>query len=227
MAEEVTSDPSPSAPVEIARRIVIKASDPSSTVGLTVRIDPVAESVLSLSVDALPSWAEHEYGSWARQTASTGDAPALGRAFLLYTHLNTLRARVWCDCCRRFAHLLQHLGPIASGSRKKEGDGGETELSERDEPGGPDPKLLVHYGREALTFARDGVSVRVDWKIGFDWAGEPESRLAVSSAVPRSWREADERGSLGKLGRVFDQLAQERGVLAAVDIVVTVVFEEE
>lgn len=53
---------------------------------------------------------------------------------------------------------------------------------------------------------RDDAHMRLEWKIGFDWTGEAESKLAVLDGVPGKWRRADRRGSLGKLSRLFQDL---------------------
>ncbi|OAA79132.1 hypothetical protein LEL_02618 [Akanthomyces lecanii RCEF 1005] len=55
---------------------------------------------------------------------------------------------------------------------------------------------------------RDDAHIRLEWKIGFDWTGEAESKLAVLEGVPGKWRRADRRGSLGKLGGLFQDLVR-------------------
>ncbi|KAJ3496530.1 hypothetical protein NLG97_g2602 [Lecanicillium saksenae] len=55
---------------------------------------------------------------------------------------------------------------------------------------------------------RDNAHLRLEWKIGFDWTGEAESRLAVLEGVPGKWRRADRRGNLGKLGGLFQDLVR-------------------
>ncbi|KAJ2980555.1 hypothetical protein NQ176_g2569 [Zarea fungicola] len=50
--------------------------------------------------------------------------------------------------------------------------------------------------------------IRLQWKIGFDWTGEAESKLSVLVGVPGKWRKIDRRGSLGKLGGLFQDLVR-------------------
>ncbi|KAM3549712.1 hypothetical protein ARSEF4850_008708 [Beauveria asiatica] len=61
---------------------------------------------------------------------------------------------------------------------------------------------------EAGESQRDHAHVRLEWKIGFDWTGEAESKLAILEGVPGKWRRADRRGSLGKLGGLFRDLVR-------------------
>ncbi|RSL91695.1 hypothetical protein CDV31_015407 [Fusarium ambrosium] len=51
-----------------------------------------------------------------------------------------------------------------------------------------------------------GVMVRLEWKTEFDWTGEAESKLAVLMGVPGKWHQMDERGSLGKIPKLFSEL---------------------
>ncbi|KAH7271000.1 hypothetical protein B0J15DRAFT_483808 [Fusarium solani] len=51
-----------------------------------------------------------------------------------------------------------------------------------------------------------GVVVRLEWKTEFDWTGEAESKLAVLTGVPGKWHQMDERGSLGKIPKLFGEL---------------------
>ncbi|RSL61897.1 hypothetical protein CEP54_005967 [Fusarium duplospermum] len=51
-----------------------------------------------------------------------------------------------------------------------------------------------------------GVMIRLQWKTEFDWTGEAESKLAVLMGVPGKWHQMDERGSLGKIPKLFSEL---------------------
>ncbi len=89
--------------------------------------------------------------------------------------------------------------------------------------------IAQHLGRQSLLFQHPrskAVSLLITWRIAFDWTGEAESHLQAVSAVPESWRDADERGSLGKVGQVFEDLVERLGVLGAVRGVVGLLFKD-
>ena len=93
----------------------------------------------------------------------------------------------------------------------------------------PRHTLAQHLGRQSLLFQHPrntALSLLITWRIAFDWTGEAESHLSAVSAVPGSWEEADERGSLGKIGPVFEDLVERLGVLGAVRGVVGLLFKD-
>ncbi|EGO54310.1 hypothetical protein NEUTE1DRAFT_68844 [Neurospora tetrasperma FGSC 2508] len=51
-------------------------------------------------------------------------------------------------------------------------------------------------------------SLRVQWKIEFDWTGEARSDIRVFVALPGKWHKCDERGQLAKIPALFDDLVQ-------------------
>ncbi|RDA88171.1 hypothetical protein CP532_6803 [Ophiocordyceps camponoti-leonardi (nom. inval.)] len=52
----------------------------------------------------------------------------------------------------------------------------------------------------------DECSLRLEWKISFDWTGEARSKVTTLIGVPGKWREADGRGVLGKVPKLFEDL---------------------
>ena len=88
--------------------------------------------------------------------------------------------------------------------------------------------MLQHLGRPSLHFRhpfQKHLSLLLTWRITFDWTGEVASHLSAVSAVPAAWSEADDRGSLAKVGRVFEELVQKMGVMEAVRGVVGLLFD--
>ncbi|KAK1782411.1 hypothetical protein QBC45DRAFT_237970 [Copromyces sp. CBS 386.78] len=51
-------------------------------------------------------------------------------------------------------------------------------------------------------------SLRVQWKIEFDWTGEARSDIRVFVALPGKWHKCDERGQLAQIPSLFDELIQ-------------------
>lgn len=116
-------------------------------------------------------------------------------------------------------------------------DGASTPSDEDDDDDNdndtPTPTLLPrhilaqHLGRQSLLFrhpSTKALSLLVTWRIAFDWTGEAESHLSAVSAVPGSWKQADKRDSLAKVGSVFEELVERLGVLGAVRGVVGLLF---
>ncbi len=47
-------------------------------------------------------------------------------------------------------------------------------------------QLLAHMNRRLLSLDLDGLELRLEWHIAFDWTGEAESRLSAGAFVPAS-----------------------------------------
>ncbi|KAK4126943.1 hypothetical protein N657DRAFT_630869 [Parathielavia appendiculata] len=76
--------------------------------------------------------------------------------------------------------------------------------------------LLPFMGRTSMDLevpALDGgdgqvSTLRVQWRIGFDWTGEARSEVGVLVGVPGKWHKHDERGKLSGLPKLFDELIE-------------------
>ncbi|KAK4099457.1 hypothetical protein N658DRAFT_525506 [Parathielavia hyrcaniae] len=95
-------------------------------------------------------------------------------------------------------------------------------------------KVIVRLGRMGwgipVLDGGDGQvsTLRVQWRIGFDWTGEARSEVGVLVGVPGKWHKHDERGKLSGLPKLFDELI--RGgeePLTAVRTVVCLLAGEE
>jgi len=195
-----------------------------------------------LTLVSVSSSADQELGTWIRETAVGGDIAVIGWGCGRYWEVTSIRARCWYRCCREFRELLPDyikenrvgtplltqngvMGPIASS---------DSYGNEENSTGDHDrlklvisrASLLVHLGRQSLQFTRSGVSLLISWVIGIDWGGEVESFVSASTSFPASWRNADVRASLDNVGGVFDKLVRERGVFAAVKVVVGLLFSD-
>ncbi|KAK4449646.1 hypothetical protein QBC34DRAFT_404562 [Podospora aff. communis PSN243] len=77
-------------------------------------------------------------------------------------------------------------------------------------------ELLPWMGRTSMDFeipllqgggGADVMStLRVQWRIGFDWTGEAKSEISVLVGVPGKWHKCDERGRLSGIPGLFDEL---------------------
>ena len=109
-----------------------------------------------------------------------------------------------------------------------QGQGGEESTSERHLSASvPRSDFVANISSQSLLFSRSDVSLLISWHIGFDWIGEVESDISAVTSFPRTWRNADERGSLGKVGEAFDRLVRERGVLDGIRIMVQLIFPDD
>ena len=221
-------------------------------VELHLSINSSDQTVNSLDLVSISPWAEDELGRWAGKQAATGDIASVGWACGRYWDVASIRARCWSRCCTTFPNLLSTI--LSKDDVKTAGDGrgkapfsGQTggkrkgEVAEEEDDGSSEEResddelpsetrvlrssLLVHLGRQSLLFTQSGVSLLVSWSISFDWTGEAESHVSATACFPQSWRDADERASLSKIGDVFDRLVGERGVFEAVRVVVALLFE--
>jgi hypothetical protein len=153
-----------------------------------------------------------------------------------------LRARFWClveeefgseekrkRSAERWKESTRRKRKRRSGTVVEDGEEAAP-LGERDETGnvGEGSKsgkwtrrqLFPHMGRTAMDIVGEGVDLRLEWRVGFDWTGEAESHISASARMPKSWQEEDKRGSLTKVPEMFDNLVKERGPLAAVRAIV-------
>ncbi|PHH67525.1 hypothetical protein CDD80_767 [Ophiocordyceps camponoti-rufipedis] len=73
--------------------------------------------------------------------------------------------------------------------------------------------LIRYLGQQALDIrvpggrvGGDECSLRLEWKIDFDWTGEAQSKVTTLVGVPGKWRVADGRGVLAKVPKLFKDL---------------------
>ncbi|KAK3401827.1 hypothetical protein B0T20DRAFT_369569 [Sordaria brevicollis] len=104
-----------------------------------------------------------------------------------------------------------------------EGSSDEDEDDDDDEDDGkkiPDQELVPYMTRMSVDYdiplllpgtgSGEGngekSSLRLQWKIEFDWTGEARSDIGVFVALPGKWHKCDERGQLAKIPNLFDDL---------------------
>ncbi|TLD33821.1 hypothetical protein PspLS_00207 [Pyricularia sp. CBS 133598] len=81
-------------------------------------------------------------------------------------------------------------------------------------------ELLPHMGRTATEIdvpvavdddTDEAFSLRIQWRIRFDWTGEAESELELLTGVPGKWRKSDDRGKLYGIPDLFRKLVEGDG----------------
>ncbi|MCJ1285576.1 hypothetical protein MMC26_004917 [Xylographa opegraphella] len=214
-------------------------------IGLHLSVNPADQSVNSLTVDSVSSWAKSELGDWLNDQASSGDLPIIGWACGKYWEVALLRARCWKRCYQRFRGLICatlesnsdeiYVGNDTAGPTRKpsQGDGDEAYLDGSEDRedlqpnlGMSDSDVRSRLGQQSILFSAFSVSFLVTWRINFNWTGEVESFVSACTSFPKAWQNADERASLGNISKVFDRLVQDRGVFEAARIIVGLLYEQ-
>ncbi|KAK3903971.1 hypothetical protein C8A05DRAFT_32267 [Staphylotrichum tortipilum] len=147
------------------------------------------------------------------------------------------RAKVWSVLEKEVGGGREKIGEMvarvrAGRGKKKRRRRGEDDLDSdenSEEEGGEDgddatdgPRdaaaLLPFLGRTSMDWeipalsaaqgGREAATLRVQWRIVFDWTGEARSEIGVLVGVPGKWHKHDERGRLAGLPKLFDELIQ-------------------
>ncbi|KAM5346336.1 hypothetical protein ACJ41O_009341 [Fusarium nematophilum] len=194
------------------------------TARMDMTVNATDLTILSLDVVALEPAAKPELGPFVQQVC-TGDCNRtmqrnvgiLSWAMGEWLRVAVERAGLWC----RLEKSLGSKDGVAEAAsemrtrkpkRRKE-DEAEDEESTDEEPL-KRADLLRYMGKQHFDVsiprdnAESGSFVRLEWKTEFDWTGEAQSKLAVMVGVPGKWHQTDERGSLGKLPKLFAELVR-------------------
>ena len=207
-------------------------------------VNPGDRSVDSLTLSSVSSWAAPEVIDWLNGQAASGDLPTIGWACGRYWEVTLLRARCWKRCDQRFPGLVPaplelqnstvYAGIKTANYECKSGSTNGDEIDLNGIEGTEDLQsnldisdsdLRAKLGQQSMLFSASGVSFLVTWKVGFNWTGEVESCISACASFPKAWQIADERASLGHVGKVFDLLLQDRGVFEAIRIIVGLLYE--
>ncbi|KAK3682311.1 hypothetical protein B0T22DRAFT_280985 [Podospora appendiculata] len=110
--------------------------------------------------------------------------------------------------------------------RRRDDEGADSDDEDQDEEGEggvgkyETAELLPFMGRTSMDFEipvlgsaaaagdEQGSTLRVLWRIEFDWTGEARSNIGVLVGVPGKWHKCDERGQLSGIPKMFDELIQ-------------------
>ncbi|PTB62378.1 hypothetical protein BBK36DRAFT_1172575 [Trichoderma citrinoviride] len=211
-------------------------------------VNATNSSIMELKIQSLEPAARAELGPFVTRICE-GDCNrsmqrnvgilswAMGEWYQAAVH----RAQLWSKLDRELASKSDFLQAVAEARRKKPLRRTAEEMEE--ETGKqPAPALsfkkaeLVHFmGQQAFEFnipsktrSEATSSVRLEWKIDFDWIGEAQNKVTVMVGVPGKWRKADQRGVLGKLPKLFEDLVEggQDPSLAVKTIVALVVGEQ-
>ncbi|KAK3332286.1 hypothetical protein B0T19DRAFT_398066 [Cercophora scortea] len=194
------------------------------------RLDPAAVSELGPFVEQI--------AASTKDGALANNISVLGWAMGEWLRVATQRAKVWCVLERELMGGKAALEGMVARSRtrrrrsqrqrlkrRREGDDAEGDDDDQEEEDGVGGKfetaqLLPFMGRTSMDFEipvlgssaagdeMEGSTLRVQWRIEFDWTGEARSNIGVLVGVPGKWHKCDERGQLSGIPKMFDELIQ-------------------
>lgn len=213
------------------------------TTKLEMTVNPLELSVLDLNVTTLEPTAKPELGPFV-QKICTGDCNRsmqrnvgiLSWAMGEWLRIAVERAGFWCQ-------LEQSLGTkdgVAEATtqmrtrkrKRKDQDDEDEDVPTRVEAV-KKADLVRYMGQQhfdiSIPYGEDesSASVRLDWKVDFDWTGEAQNKLSVLVGAPgkceyiqpsssrplltMTGHQADERGVLGKIPKLFEELVHGQG----------------
>lgn len=210
-------------------------------------VNAMNSSIMELKVDSLEPSARAELGPFVTKLCE-GDCNRsmqrnigiLSWAMGEWYQAAVQRAYLWSKLDRELASKGEFLQAIAEARKKKPARRAAAEELEKEAQSASTPSFkkadLVHFmGQQAFEFdipskkrSDPASSVRLEWKIDFDWIGEAQNKVAVMIGVPGKWRKADQRGVLGRLPKLFEDLVEggQDPSLAVKTIVALVVGEQ-
>ncbi|KAI2466302.1 hypothetical protein F4781DRAFT_406300 [Annulohypoxylon bovei var. microspora] len=230
-------DPTNTGPPSQKHVISVSSSPPglfAANVEMTVNTKSL--SISELSVPRLEPSAVSELGPFIEKVIQDAGTSALTRNVSIITwamgewlRVATRRARFWCAVERDLGSsegLVKCAAEMRKDTRKK-GLGRPTAADDSDddedglEVGAKKARfskadLLPQLGRTNLDLELSGLhdagevpSLRIQWRIDFDWTGEAQSKMELLLGVPAKWHGHDTRGSLTSIPGMFDKLVQE------------------
>ncbi|KAI5856674.1 hypothetical protein GGS23DRAFT_394578 [Durotheca rogersii] len=123
-------------------------------------------------------------------------------------------------CAREMREVLKK-GVTRTRPPRDEEDEDNSENEGGAEPGNPQipltkADLLPYMGKTDLDLeladadgAEEAPSIRIRWRIEFDWTGEAQSKMGLLVSAPTKWHGHDTRSSLGNIPDVFDKLVKD------------------
>ncbi|KAF5254156.1 hypothetical protein FANTH_1038 [Fusarium anthophilum] len=195
------------------------------TAKVEMTVNATELTVLDLDVTALEPAAKSELSPFIRKIC-TGDCNRsmqrnigiLSWAMGEWLRVAIDRAGFWCQLDQSLGSkdgVLEAAARMRSKKHRRRRDSGED--SDDDEPTRVESvkkaDLIRYLGQQHFDISipygdaeESGARVRLEWKTEFDWTGEAQTRLSVLVGAPGKWHQTDERGSLAKIPKLFEEL---------------------
>ncbi|CAF3491508.1 hypothetical protein SNK03_004527 [Fusarium graminearum] len=187
-------------------------------------VNPLELSVLDLAVTTLEPAAKPELGPFIHKIC-TGDCNRsmqrnvgiLSWAMGEWLRVAIERAGFWCQLEQTLSTkdgISKVTTQMRTKKRRRKDDDGDEDM---DEPAGVDTvkkaDLIRYMGQQHYDISipyndaeESSTNVRFNWKVEFDWTGEAQTKLSVLVGAPGKWHQTDERGVLGKIPKLFEEL---------------------
>ncbi|KAF5702652.1 hypothetical protein FMUND_13378 [Fusarium mundagurra] len=195
------------------------------TAKIEMTVNATELTVLDLDVTALEPAAKSELSPFIRKIC-TGDCNRsmqrnigiLSWAMGEWLRVAIDRAGFWCQLEQSLGSkdgISEATARMRSKKHRRRRDSGED--SDEDEPARAESvkkvDLIRYLGQQHFDISvpygdaeESGATVRLGWKTEFDWTGEAQTRLSVLVGAPGKWHQTDERGSLAKIPKLFEEL---------------------
>lgn len=156
---------------------------------LSMIVDISILSITELNIDKLDPSAESELGEFVRRRASNEnilgkDIGVVCWAMGRWVETAVIRARFWCDVHSEFGSKEARETSLRNIRRKKKRRRDEVGKEEEEKRKWTRRDMLPYMGRTSMEILGEEVEVRVEWKLGFDWTGEVESKISASARLP-------------------------------------------
>lgn len=212
---------------EVLQQHIVKLASPGNLLTCQVKFTiassaaaPEDAHISAVEAADVSPWASREIGKCLTERAAECDVALIGYGLGRYWDIATRRAQCWIRIAKSFPELIDLPGNDAG----KENANPKDTAGKRLKDVFSRKELARHIGRSSLLLQSSNAHLLLSWKLSFDCTGEVQSSVSARAGFPDVWSEADDRGSLGKLPKVFDALVRERGVFEAVKIVGGILF---
>jgi hypothetical protein len=165
-------------------------------------VDSSHLSITSLDIEALPSNAEKELGTFMRERSNPDavfgrDIGVVCWAMGRWVEVSVSRARFWCAVEKQFGTREARSKSLGRKLQKRKRRRSLVIDDEEEDQGGNSDdetsrqkwtmkQLMPNMGRTAIELGNEEVELRFEWRIGFDWTGEVESSVTASARLPKS-----------------------------------------
>ncbi|KAG8671086.1 hypothetical protein FPOAC2_04406 [Fusarium poae] len=216
------------------------------TAKVEMTVNPLELSVLHLNVTDLEPAAKPELGPFI-QKICTGDCNrSMQRNVGIVTwamgewlRVAVERAGFWCQLEQTLGTkngISEMTTQMRTRKRRRKDDDGDEDMDESTQVDSVKKVDLIRYmGQQHYDISipyndaeESGANVRFNWKVEFDWTGEAQTKLSVLVGAPGKWHQTDERGVLGKIPKLFEELVHgHQNTETAVKTIVALIAGEQ
>uniref|UniRef100_A0A8H7TNE6 Uncharacterized protein n=1 Tax=Bionectria ochroleuca TaxID=29856 RepID=A0A8H7TNE6_BIOOC len=187
-----------------------------------ITLDALKLEIVTIDVGGLEPAAKPELDSFLRKICQGECNRSMERnigiitwAMAEWLRISERRAQFWSKLQQETqskAAILEVSRDVrAKASRQTKGTG-STKSSEGDELSYATVDLLPFMGLQSFDIkvpsAGSTASVRLNWRVEFDWTGEAQSKVSAVVSIPGSWHGVDRKGAFGKLPSLFQGLVE-------------------